>query len=87
MQTFRFNDNDGYRKLDIIDFQSHRGDDGFYTVEAKRKVQISQMMCPTTIRCTLSLLGTSYTRRVEAIFYGERSIINSNIECSQLNFF
>lgn len=88
MQTFRFNDNDEYRKLDIIDIQSHRGDDGLYTVQAERKVQISQMICPTTIRCTISLLGTNYTRRVEAIFYGEHSKIQkSNIECLQLNKF
>lgn len=57
--------------MDTTDIQSQRDDDGLYTVQAERKVQISQMTCPTTIRCTLSLLDTNYTRRVEAIFYGE----------------
>lgn len=64
--------------MDITDIQSHRDDDGLYNVEAERKVQISQMTCPTTIRCTLSLLDTNYTRRVEAIFYGEYLIGEPN---------
>ncbi|KAG4068497.1 hypothetical protein HA402_004838 [Bradysia odoriphaga] len=66
-----FNENDVYRKVSDVDIQTQRDDDGLYTVLAQRKVQISQMLCPTTIRCTLSLLGTNYTRRVETIFYGE----------------
>lgn len=70
-QTFRFSDNNQYRKVDIMDIQSHRDDDGLYNVEAQRKVQISAMICPTTIRCTLYLLEINYTRRVETIFYGK----------------
>lgn len=70
-QISRFNENDVYRRVTDIDIQAERNDDGLYTVLAERKVQISQMLCPTTIRCTLSIPGTNYTRRVETIFYGK----------------
>lgn len=70
---FRFNENDVYRKLNDVDIQSQKDDNDLYTVAAKRKVQISEMLCPTTIRCSLNLLETNYTRRVETIFYGDEA--------------
>lgn len=67
---FRLNE---YAKLNSIDINQRRRDNGLYDIDAEQTVKLSDMPCPTTIRCTLSLHGTNYTSRIEAIFYGKKT--------------
>ncbi|XP_055693411.1 uncharacterized protein LOC129795895 isoform X2 [Lutzomyia longipalpis] len=59
--------------------RSRADDDGHYEVIVNARVPRQKMESPTTIKCILTIPGTSYSRKKESIFYGGGSANRASI--------
>ncbi|GAB0089518.1 uncharacterized protein DMENIID0001_040750 [Sergentomyia squamirostris] len=59
----------------LVGTRSKVDDDGLFEVTATARVPRQRLESPTTIRCILSIPGTTYTRRKESIFYDRLTFV------------
>lgn len=57
--------------MDVPLNTTNRNNEGLYDITVERKLREENLESPINIKCILSLPGTNYTKKKEAIYYGE----------------